>query len=257
MIKLLKSLMRKKLIMGENVLKSQGYCTTCNQEVSFVAKNAWLRDHFLCSKCGSIPRERALMLVIEQFYPNWCDLIIHETSPGNRGASVRLSQECKLYMPSQFFPNQKPGSNHNGMRCENIEALTFGDESIDLHISQDVMEHIFHPAKAFQEIARTLKPGGAHIFTVPLVNKMNSSKLRAKMAEDGSIELIEKPVYHGNPIDSQGSLVTMDWGYDIVKHIFDATGLFTYTLYIDDISKGIRAEYIEVLVTVKPTQDIG
>jgi SAM-dependent methyltransferase len=257
MIKFLLSLVGKQPISSESILESEGYCSTCNKTSFFVAKNAWLRDHFLCSKCGSIPRERALMQVVEQFFPNWKDLIIHETSPGNRGASVRFSQECKAYIPSQFFQDQKLGSLHNGIRCENLEELAFGDESIDLHISQDVMEHIFHPAKAFQEIARTLKPGGAHIFTVPLVNKMKASKLRAKMADDGSIEHIEKPIYHGNPIDSQGSLVTMDWGYDIVKYIFDATGLFTYTLYVDDISKGIRAEYIEVLVTVKPAHDIG
>ncbi len=252
MIKLIRSLLQKQQITSENILLSQGHCTTCDQEVAFVAKNAWLRDHFLCSKCGSIPRERALMQVVEQFYPNWRDVIIHETSPGNRGASVRLAKECKTYIPSQFFPDHKLGGVYNGMRCENLEALTFDDESVDLHISQDVMEHVFHPAKVFQEIARTLKPGGAHIFTVPLVNKMKASRIRAKISENGSIVHIEQPVYHGNPIDSQGSLVTMDWGYDIVKYIFDATKLFTYTLYIDDISKGIRAEYIEVLVTVKP-----
>lgn len=252
MIKLISSLVRKKLFADKPFLESQGYCITCKQESNFVAKNAWLRDHFLCSNCGSIPRERALMEVIEQFYPNWHDLIIHETSPGNRGASTRLANECRSYIPSQFFPDQELGVIHNGMRCENLESLTFDDVSIDLHISQDVMEHIFHPAKAFKEIARTLKPGGAHIFTVPLVNKMKSSKLRARVTDDGSIEHIEPPMYHGNPIDAQGSLVTMDWGYDIVKYIFDATGLFTYTLYIDDITKGIRAEYIEVLVTVKP-----
>ena len=114
------------------------------------------------------------------------------------------------------------------------------------------MEHVYNPTKAFQEIARTLKPGGAHIFTVPLVNKMMSSKLRARVNEDAKIEYIEPPMYHGNPIDSQGALVTMDWGIDIVKHIFEASGLFTYLIYIDDLSIGVRAEYIEVLVTVKP-----
>lgn len=254
MIKLLRSLIKRQLISDQPILVSRGYCPTCTQEVTFASNNTWLRDHFLCSNCKSIPRERALMQVIEQFYPNWRNLIIHETSPANRGASVRLAQECSSYIPSQFFPDQKLGTFHNGMRCENFEALTFGNESIDLHISQDVMEHIFYPAKAFKEIARTLKPGGAHIFTVPLVNKMQSSKRRAELSEDGTIKHIEQPSYHGNPIDPQGSLVTMDWGYDIVKYIFEASGLFTYTLYIDDISKGIRAEYIEVLVTVKPAR---
>ncbi len=97
MIKLLRLLKRKQQTARDNILESEGYCSTCNQNASFVAKDLWLRDHFLCVKCGSIPRERALMLVIEQFYPNWRDLIIHETSPGNRGASVRLAHECKTY----------------------------------------------------------------------------------------------------------------------------------------------------------------
>ncbi len=257
MINLIRTLMSKQQIGSENILESHGHCSTCNQDVSFVAKNTWLRDHFLCTKCCSIPRERALMQVIEQFYPDWRYVVIHETSPSNRGASVRLAKECKNYIPSQFFVDKKLGAVHNGMRCDNFESLTFEDESVDLHISQDVMEHIFHPDRAFKEIARTLKLGGAHIFTVPLVNKIKASKFRAKMAADGSIEHIQKPVYHGNPIDSHGSLVTMDWGYDIVKYVFDTTGLFTYMLYIDDLSKGIRAEYIEVLVTVKPKNDIG
>ncbi|HEX5337077.1 MAG TPA: methyltransferase domain-containing protein [Gallionella sp.] len=255
MIKLMRALgpiLQKRRVKEANVLESHGHCSTCNQEVAFIAKNSWLRDHFICTKCGSIPRERALMQVVEQFYPAWRDLAIHETSPGNRGASVRLARECAAYMPSQFFPDRQPGTAYGGMRCENLEALTLADESLDLHISQDVMEHIFHPAQAFREIARTLKPGGAHIFTVPLVNKMQASRQRARKAGDGSVEHLEQPVYHGNPIDSQGSLVTMDWGYDIVRHIFEATGLFTHTVHIDDIGKGIRAEYIEVLVTVKP-----
>ena len=76
------------------VLKNSGYCPTCAQQVTFIAQDAWLRDHYRCSNCGSIPRERALMQTIESYYPNCPDLIIHESSPVNRGASKRLSQEC-------------------------------------------------------------------------------------------------------------------------------------------------------------------
>ena len=235
-----------------DILVNEGHCPTCDQEVIFIASETWLRDEYLCAACGSTPRERALMHVIEQYYPDWRELVIHETSPGNRGASVRLAQYCKKYIPSQFFAGQRPGVIYHGMRCENLEALTFDDDSIDLHVSQDVMEHVFNPALAFKEIARTLKPGGAHIFTVPLVNKLNPSRVRARVNIEGTIEHIEEPVYHGNPIDASGSLVIMDWGYDIAKFIFDASGLFTSILYIDDIGKGIRAEYIEVCVTLKP-----
>jgi SAM-dependent methyltransferase len=236
------------------VLENTGHCPTCAQDVKFVARNSWLRDHYLCSNCGSIPRERALMLTIEKHFPNWRELSIHESSPCGRGASVRLAKECKGYVASQFFPEVQRGQLVHGVRCEDLEQLTFHDSSIDLHVTQDVMEHVFNPVKAFRELARTLKPGGAHIFTTPLVRKYQPSRLRARIDEHGKVIHMEPPQYHGNPISEQGSLVTVDWGFDITRCIFDASGLFTHLIYIDDLSKGIRAEYIEVLATLKPKE---
>lgn len=233
------------------VIQNTGHCPTCAQDVTFIAHNEWFRDYYLCSNCGSVPRERALMLTIEQYFPNWRNVTIHESSPSNRGASRRLSEECSHYIPSQYFPDQEPGSMVGSFRCENLEALTFADESIDLHITQDVLEHVFHPSRVFKEIARTLRPGGMHICTVPLVNKGMPSKLRARIDNEELIYL-EPEQHHRNPVGDGRSLVTIDWGFDICRHIFNSSGLFTHIVYIDDLSRGIRAEFIEVLVTVKP-----
>ena len=239
-----------------SIPENSGYCPTCDRQVTFVVRDEWLRDHYLCRNCGSIPRERALMATIETYFPNWRSLVIHESSPANRGASSRLARECSQYIASQFYPEHEPGRIVSGVRCENLEALTFRNESIDLHVTQDVMEHVFHPSRVFREIARTLKPGGAHIFTVPLVNKSNPSKVRARVNDNGQISHLEPPVYHGNPIRSEGSLVTVDWGFDICQYIFESSGLFTHIVYLDDLSRGIRAEYIEVLVTFKSSDRI-
>lgn len=192
------------------------------------------------------------MSCIESYYPHWRNLTIHESSPCNRGASTRLSSKCEKYIPSQYFLDKTPGSKVGAVQSENLEQLTFADESIDLHVTQDVLEHIFNFSRTFSEIARTLKPGGAHIFTVPIVNKYSPSRIRASISEDGSIDHKEPPVFHGNPISDQGSLVTIDWGFDICQRIFDASGLFTHVVQIDDLSRGIRAEYIEVFITLKP-----
>jgi len=192
------------------------------------------------------------MHALELFFPNWKDLVIHESSPANRGASVRLARECKNYIPSQFYPGKELGSIVDGVRCENLEALTFSEETIDLHITQDVMEHVFDPTAVFREIARTLKPGGSHVFTVPLVNRDKPSRRRARKKDNGQIEYIRPAEYHGNPISDQGALVTIDWGFDICKYIFDSCRLFTHLLYMDDLSKGIKGEYNEVLLTIKP-----
>lgn len=232
------------------ILQSFGHCPTCNQDVEFTSYKPWLRDYFTCSNCGSIPRERALMQVIDTYFPDWRDSIIHESSPGGRGASKRLAMECSYYVPSQYYPDKPLGSIIQGIRCENLETLSFADESIDLHITQDVLEHVFDPLKVFREIKRTLKPGGMHIFTVPLVRKDKPSRRRAKISNDEIIYL-EPEDYHGNPVGNGRSLVTIDWGYDICMHIFKSSGLFTQMIYIDDLTKGIRAKYIEVLVTIK------
>ena len=241
------------LVMENKVLRSKGYCSTCDRDVEFSSRHNWLRDHFICSNCGSIPRERALMQVIEIYFPNWRKAVIHESSPGPRGASMRLAKECPHYIPSQYFHDRSPGSLVGNMRCENLETLTFADESVDLHVTQDVIEHVFQPDKVFKEISRTLKPGGMHIFTVPLVNKSTPSRIRAKKHKGQIIHLAPES-YHGNPVGDGRSLVTIDWGFDIVNYIFYSCGLFTHLIYIDDLDRGIRAEFIEVLVTIKPAK---
>lgn len=60
-----------------------------------------------------------------------------------------------------------------------------------------------------------------------------------------------EPEYHGNPVDPEGSLVTVRWGYDIVELIHEASGLVSTLVLIDDLSREIRAELNEVVVTRK------
>jgi SAM-dependent methyltransferase len=237
------------------MFENSGFCPICEKEVTFSAKQDWFRDYYLCEQCLSLPRERALMLAIQTYFPNWKSLRIHESSPANRGLSARLKLGCRNYTATQFFRDWPTGQLFEGVRCENLEALTFPDESIDLHVTQDVLEHVFHPTKAFSEIARTLRPGGAHIFTVPMVNKTNPSELCAVEEMDGRVRYLKPPIFHGNPISSEGCMVTINWGFDICNHIFNACGLFTQILYRDDLNKGIRAEFNEVLITFKPRID--
>jgi SAM-dependent methyltransferase len=193
------------------------------------------------------------MRVLNQACPDYRKRDVHESSPRGRDVSARLQKECKKYSYSHYQPHVQPGRNLPGtdIRCETLEALTFDDEAFDLIITQDVMEHVLDPVAAFREIARVLKPGGAHIFTVPLLRKGEASRPRARRAGDGSIEYLLDKEYHSNPVDGSGSLVTMDWGYEIMRAIHDATGMAGQITNIDDIDRGIRAEYIDVVVSRK------
>lgn len=231
--------------------KTSGYCPCCESATEFVATNSWLREYLECTKCKCIPRERLLMLTINEWCPRWRNLKIHESSPGDRGVSVRLKNECKKYTASQYYSNAPLGSMVNGFYNQDIENQTFADESFDLVVTQDVMEHVFNPAKGFQEIKRTLRPGGMHIFTTPLDNAHKSSVKWAELDLDGNIKWLYHPEYHGNPIDPEGSPVAMKWGYDIKDFIEEHTDMETTILSRDDIGKGIRGNAVEVMVSVK------
>ena len=108
------------------------------------------------------------MVSLLHHVPAWNEMRIHETSPAPRGVSRVLANHAPAYVATQFWPNVQPGAMHNGVRCENLEAQTFESESFDLVISQDVMEHIFHPNLGYREVFRTLKPGGHYIHTTPI-----------------------------------------------------------------------------------------
>jgi SAM-dependent methyltransferase len=237
------------------VLESSGTCTTCGAPSRFVAVDPWLRDHFVCERCGSIPRERALMATIDRLYPHWRQLAIHESSPAERGASARLRRECAGYTASAYSPGLARGGVHptTGMRNEDLEALSFPDESFDLVVTQDVVEHVFDAPRVFSEIARVLRPGGAHVFTVPLLAGAAASRVVAERAQDGSVIHHVPAVHHGSPT-GEGALVTWHWGFDIAEHVYRSGGLVTSFVFIDDLSRGIRAEFIDVLVSRKPVE---
>ena len=170
---------------------------------------------------------------------------------GLGGASLKLRNNASKYIASQYFPTEPLGKFVKNWLNQDLEQQTFDDESFDLVITQDVMEHVYNPAKAFSEIARTLKKGGAHIFTVPLVNKHNKSEIWASKGVNGKPVFLNKPEWHGNVVDPNGSPVTMHWGFDIVEFIEEHSNLKTVIEHIDNIDFGIRAELIEVLVSQK------
>jgi SAM-dependent methyltransferase len=192
-----------------------------------------------------------LIRVVSELYPDWRSLHIHESSPSASGASLKLARECKNYVGSQYVPDQKPGSDWNGFVVQDLTRQTFPADFFDLVITQDVFEHLMDPDAAIVEIVRTLKPGGAHIMTVPIVNRNCASRRRAKLV-NGEIVHLAEPQYHDNPV-ADGSLVTIDWGYDIADYLSLKSGSPTTMHVIDDLSQGIRAEYIEVVVTRKGT----
>jgi SAM-dependent methyltransferase len=228
-----------------------GFCPICATDVVFRADEPLFRDHLLCSACGSIPRERAVMLVIESVAPDWRGMRIHESSPIERGTSVRLRNECSGYVATQMFPGIPPGSTYGNFRCEDLERQSFGDGTFDLVVTQDVMEHVLELAAAYREIWRTLAPGGMHIHTTPIKKHYRASVRRAERQQDGSVRHLLPAIYHGNPVDSSGALVTFDWGQDLPELIAAWAPFDVEVRRFHDRRRGIVAEMTEVIICTK------
>lgn len=60
-------------------------------------------------------------------------------------------------------------------------------------------------------------------------------------------------IYHENPIDSKGSLVTFDWGWgiDFTDYIYENSGLFTTIYLLHDNKQGLEAEFLQVFISRK------
>jgi len=228
--------------------KNIGWCTVCSSRTLFVEFEDWLRDHYKCIRCGSIPRNRALIQILATHFPEYGTYRIHESSPSGP-ASEKIARDCSGYVPTQLFPDIPYGEYSYGVRCENLERMTFPDSCFDLVITQDVFEHVMNPDRAFADIARTLRPGGAHVFTVPLFEHKHSL-VRAEEI-NGKIIHHEKPEYHGNPVDEKGALVVREWGEDIVDYIYQSSGMSTTVYRLQDRSLGIDGDFLEVLVSRK------
>jgi SAM-dependent methyltransferase len=244
------------------LFEAHGHCPICEKEVVFEAKNSvpieekfqsnWFRSSLKCPLCYSVPRERAIAYFLTRLKPNWRGLAIHESSPVMRGMSLRLKNECPGYVATQFSPDLERGAldDNRGWRNEDLESQTFQDESFDVVIALDVFEHLFDPGLAAIEIARTLKPGGVCLLSVPIVRPFGNSERRA-MRENGAIRHLMPEEYHGSPVGNGRVLVTVDWSYDIGAYLSARSGLPFVVNLIDDMRFGIRDAYNIVLSAKK------
>lgn len=236
----------------------QGYCTVCGSFTAFERSGDNLRETFLCSFCGSNSRNRHLAKVLcrelagkdmsslSGLAAGFPECRVYEAQ--STGAIHRVLGQFPGYVCSEFFEGIPAGGYKKGIRCENLEQLTFPDNSFDVVITQDVFEHIRDPWAAFREVYRVLKPSGLHVFTIPY--HKDAKTVRRVLSEgERDIHVLPKE-YHGDGV--RDGLVYTDFGSDLPGYL-DAAGFSTEVIWSnDDDSRDNHIYWNVVFASRKP-----
>lgn len=204
-----------------------GRCSLCGWEGRFRRTHRSERETLACGACRATLRYRGQAEVICRRidagrHATLADLAasgalsglaIYE--PGTTGPLRPWLRQAGRYVQSIYEPGLPSGTlRADGYVCQDLMGTTFPDAGLDLVVTSDIFEHIRKPFVAFAEIRRILKPGGMHVWTVP-IGLPPPAETRARVDTSGREDrMLLEPIYHGSGSDGL-SLVYTDFGRDI------------------------------------------
>jgi SAM-dependent methyltransferase len=212
----------------ENSFTLPGICSICQRQTSFSGTpkkapptcqqqyrmNWW--SGYACS-CGMSTLDRTILQVL--FDECARDCAIYHVGHNSR---IRkwLTSKLPNIISSQYEEGRGCGETVDGVRYEDITALSFPTAEFDCIICSEILEHLADYKPALSEIVRTLKPGGKAILSFPWLGGLNYKHLiRAELNPDGSINHIYPPEYHGNAASKNKILSFRAFGWKILDEM--------------------------------------
>jgi 2-polyprenyl-3-methyl-5-hydroxy-6-metoxy-1,4-benzoquinol methylase/glycosyltransferase involved in cell wall biosynthesis len=264
--------------MNENRERANGYCVVCGCHSSFrfdptliipQLQKAWgisdnlveafnRKESMFCGHCGASLRIRRLAAVLIQTLAELkgissksiVELIQNHEFRRLKIAEINACGALHSYLKdhpnfcySEWIPHAKPGEMHDGVRCEDLQHLTYPHDTFDIILTSETLEHVPEPENAWREIHRTLKGGGCHIFTIPVLPSQRDTIQRARMVNGTREDLLE-PAYH-SPWGREDVFVYTDFGMDVIEKL-NKIGLKTEVFYLspevdDDVAVVFRS----------------
>ena len=243
------------VLAGERL---RGFCTVCGARKRFRPFTENLRESGNCARClGSnrlrqvawmLRRELGLPMDGKLVLPDGIALYNTESSgPLHEALKPLPGYQCSAYWGDPAVH----GRVVDGVRNEDLRALSFSDGGFDIVLSSEVLEHVPDPYRAHREIFRVLKPGGLHIFTVPYGEAMPRDNVRASLV-GGKIIHHAEALYHQDPIRlSEGILVWTIFGLEMLVRLAEI-GFQTDLWRLHEPECGIIGPGAEVFVARKP-----
>lgn len=221
---------------------TRGTCPLCDGRYFVsLSRSAF---HTRCLGCRANIVNLSIVAVLAKM--DLADLSGHELS--SYGATFQyLRDHCSTFTFSEYFPGGP--SVVDGIRNEDVTALTFKSESLDIITSNCVMEHVPEDVQGYRECWRVLKLGGMLIFTVPLYDTPSTVKLASMV--NGKIEWHQTPEYHDSRLSGPRSVPAF-WRHscrDITERVRQAG--FSRVDSVEVILSSAQGDATKVIVAVK------
>ena len=210
----------------------KGWCGVCEARTEFSVDHHhallgphgervpnW-RERQECTGCGLNSRMRAsIEFLRDPARASRRDLIYvtEQSTPMFRAIAARFP----LAIGSEYLRDGTPPGqvNAQNLRCEDVTGLSFTDCSFDYVLSFDVLEHVPDYRRALAEVFRCLRPEGTLILSVPFDLTAEETLVRARLGNDGTIEHLLAPEYHGDPMSSDGALCFYHFGWSLLTEL--------------------------------------
>jgi len=235
-------------------------CNICGHEGEFGALAGHLagltvppgyewREGLVCAGCGSICRDRALMVTLgcllgeQEPLERWAprpSVRVLETS-GYRGHPPRLAERFDYFNTTILPPDDLPAT-IDGRTTANLEDLPYPDGFFDVVLTSEVLEHVGHLEAALAELYRVLADEGHAVITVPYFHDWPRTSTRAYRWRNRDV-LLYPPEYH-----AEDTLVYRLFGRDFLTTL-DQSGFTVGYVKVSRPAFGI--EETEVIIATK------
>jgi SAM-dependent methyltransferase len=100
--------------------------------------------------------------------------------------SLKRQLKAGLLVCSEYFGlDYEGGEAVRGILHQDLQHTSFDDETFDIIITSDVIEHIPNAIAAEKEVMRISKPGGVYCFTISLLQRPNMTAFSPKWMRKG------------------------------------------------------------------------
>jgi SAM-dependent methyltransferase len=175
---------------GDRRRDARGRCAVCGADGRLV-RNGWVlprdlrrrygadladRESLFCERCGCSLRVRRVAEVLVRLYgagaTTLAGIVREDEFRALRIAEINSIGRMHPYLAAA------PGLVHVEYPEEDIQALSWADATFDLVLTSETLEHVPDPRRALRETLRVLRPGGRHVFTVPVDPSVAATRSR-------------------------------------------------------------------------------